>query len=61
MTEEQKTIEITLLSGEGEITFRLIKNGQIEIEMFDQRSIKDVFCVEDRNNLTKWLVNNIIS
>jgi len=52
--------ELTLLSGEGEATFRLIAGGKMEVEMFDQRILKDVFDASDRNRLATWLVGEIL-
>ena len=58
-TETEKP-EITLLSGEGQVTIRLNSEG-IEIELFQQSTMREQLSFEDRNKLASWLVSNILT
>ena len=55
-----KDNELILDGDMGSILFRIKPTGDLEIEMFDQRTIIDVFTKEDINILAKWLFSQII-
>ena len=53
-------IKELILDGEGQATFKLKQNGEMEIELFDQRTIVDTFDKRDRLKLLWWLVRGFL-
>ena len=58
---KRKTMQKELiLDGDGQATFTLNQNGQMNIELFDQRTIVDTFEYGDRWRLLCWLVRGFL-
>lgn len=49
-----------ILDGDGQATFTLKKNGQMDIELFAQKTIIDTFERGDRAKLLWWLVRGFL-
>jgi hypothetical protein len=49
-----------ILDGEGPVTFKILTNGSLSIEVFQQNFLTEIVDVKERNKLTVWLVNNNI-